>query len=957
MKMQLVVLGGMIGTLFSAPVHASASATAPISFNLAASSPDGDFFVANSTITDFDAGTYSYALSRLITTRTSLAGAYTATCTALVPAQARINDATARSKKSPTDVLAVISANPLYGTALGALAAWKGYPVAAYADTSGAVTGVALVQDTKTGGALLTNVKPFGDATGVATKSISQLTTGTLVWMSPGDQTQPVFYPLIFACVSSGSTTQFDGSPGTGLAVGQVLVDAYNKPSYGIVPLDATGSNRVPTAAPITNALISIDDAGQISSAGCLCWSEYFKTVYVGLNTTDAGVAVVSAQLMLPSTSVNNKAGVLRDLQLKTAPIIAPNSWSSGDYVVAATDNSIAINQLGVMNTSTGMAMLVVSRSDDIAQGVFALPLTSTGALANITALSSVASINAAAATEANSTQLVTAAEPPAYALVGAGVPPAAVTDLQVQGDSVFVACGGRSDALRGVFVSQAQFSANGVIMSWSPWAPVAAQGAGVYAFARDLQARFTMLMADGGGEYTMLGQQIWGSNEGNGLWGGTTTTGLVGQVNSFFSSGAGGVQAIFPVQGASGDAWYQMSPQIADDTTLLIFTGRNSCALAFSQVDGTLVQGDQFADASYFKSFDLAQYDLSLGMVTAAAVGSSDSFLSSDGWLFVGGTNGLAVLCTTAGHGWGGLSGGLSDLTTLDTSFSFYELKKSDGSSFSQVRCLLTDANYVYVFCTDGVYRIAYESDAFKPSPSVSLNPELIASPGVLLGSSNETILSGAMIGGYLVLATTSGLWVNVSSLDDTAENLNAIATGSTTGWAQIPVTAGGSDSFGVCAQLLFVPNATQGQGGTLYVLAADAGLNVATVYRVACTTGTYAAHVNRATQWSATQHTFMNTTRSYFTMLGSLREGVYTDGGMMIDCSSTHHRFLADGAEVLRVLPVRPPIGNLDAWIFALQPMLNQSLVINTLSSITGDPATGTLMVPSNAGLQLLQ
>ena len=184
-----------------------------------------------------------------------------------------------------------------------------------------------------------------------------------------------------------------------------------------------------------------------------------------------------------------------------------------------------------------------------------------------------------------------------------------------------------------------------------------------------------------------------------------------------------------------------------------------------------------------------------------------------------------------------------------------------------------------------------------------------------------------------HAILATTDGLW----TLFDTtlADVANTVGTG---GWRQLTITPEGTDSFGVCAQLLFIPSASSETGGMLYVLTADVSLNVAIVYRVSIpNSDTTAVH----TQIGAVNHGSGTTVR-YATMLGQLREHFYTDGSCAIDAGSLHHSFSSRPALVAH--PFSAVSGMVDIWRVSKAPYLNVTSADSTVGRPVRDGATGT-------------
>ncbi len=897
---------------------------AGVTFDRTAAAEDGELFVAQSTIV----GNPAYALTRLSVARQQ-DGSYLSSLVGLSPSQVCINNATTINKNNPMARLIAISDSPLYEQYIGLLSTYKNYPLVAFGpDDSSPLHSVAMVTDLDAGSSMLTNKLPFGDALGAVARNIVALTGGVYTRQSTNPTITPVTFGLIFAAVTPSDASTFAGQAAAGIAIAQLVND-------GIEPVDALGRNRGPQAVPLTNALMQIGtDGAGISRVNALCWNNKLNRLYVGLTTTDASVAVAVGAIAMPADAkvtgkvVPNVVCFLRPCIADGGGVNAADNWSNDDYIVASKSAGTAIQALDVMNASTGANCLVVLRNN---VSVYAVPLTLDGVLAT-------KDDSTVSATQGSTAQLHTTSD--VAAIVGAGDAPDAVTALRVYGDSVFISCAGGAVGAQGVFVSQALFDIKGNVRGWAPWAPVAAANQDVYAFSRDKLSRVKFLS----GSRDALYSQLWGMGQGNGFWGGASDNsgaGLVSQINGYFLPANGGVQTVVGVARATSSNWYNASARLASGVSLFSFTGRDRYALALTSSGSGLTTGTSFGSTSGLWTYDFGAASLPMGMITTAAVSASST--SGKGWVFVGGSNGVAVLCKSDGTGWSSLS----SLSTLTSGYSFVKLKKADGSDFAQVTQILTDTNGFYIICADGMYRCPYTASNFEAGLAGEV---LIASPTVLLGASYETILSATIVGSYAFLATTQGLWVNDGALSVVTNTTGAH------GWNEIAMVPNTTEKFGVCSQLLFVPGPTVDDGGMLYVLTADVALNVASVYRVNVPSGSSLDSDARAAM-GATVHTSANTTRLYMTLLGQFREYFYTDGGIAMDASSRHHAFTVEGTGMFRVLSVTQSVGKIDAWAQALQPVFDAGVVTDTLSGIVRDLATGTVVVPGVWGIQVLQ
>ncbi|MDQ5890632.1 MAG: hypothetical protein QG604_506 [Candidatus Dependentiae bacterium] len=915
---------GVLVFLWWVPLVSSVSVSVDgVSFDRYAGTGDGELFVAQSTIPDDN---LQYSVARMSLTRTN-EGAYQASMVGLVPQQVRINNAMAANKNNPREMLVVVSDNPLYEQCVKYLSTYKGYPLVGFAPAASPVHSVALITELDSGLSMLVNRLPFGDALGAVTSNIVGLTGAVYTRRSMNPAVPTTSFGFIFAAVTPSDSSSFLGQAAAGIGIAQVLGD-------GIVPFDALGRNSGPQAAPLTSDLIAIGDIGTIAEVRALCWNEALNKLFVALRTNDGGVAVAVGSVDISSDAKAN-GKLISGAQFKICPSIVgatgvnlETDWDDNDYIIASTADGLSPQLLDVMNASTGNNYLIVSR-DDV--NVYSLPLTPAGLLAT-------KNDSTAAATLGSADQLYTTDDTPA--IVGCGEAPAAINSLRVYGDSVFASCLGDSDTTNGVFVSQALFDITGAIRGWSPWKPVVVASNPISGFARDKLNRMKFLAGDSDTIYA----QVWGQCRQNGYWGGTSTdesVGLVRNVNQFFTAENGGVQNVISVQSLNG-GWYNTSSQVAAGSSMLFFTGRNRCAFALTAVGGARIIGADSSSVSNLWTYDFTAAGTSLGMITTAAISASDAVLIPSGWFFVGGSDGVAVLCQSDGSAWDG-----TDESELATDFAFNVLKKSDGTDFSQVSQILTDRTGFYIVCADGMYRCSYNADNFANGIA---DETLIASPTVLFGVSYETILSAVIVGNYAFLATSKGLWVNDGALADVTDTLGS------GGWNEIPMVPGSSESFGVCSQLLFVPGNTIDDGGMLYILTADVALNVASIYRVDIPSGSTLTGSDRD-EMGAVIHTIDTVARTYMSILGQFREYFYTDGGISLDASSQHHTFLAEGRGMLRVLPMSAYVGQIDAWVDSVQPIFDVGTYTSTISGVVRELATGTIIISGAWGIQILQ
>lgn len=909
-----------------------------VSYDLTAVGSAGELFVASSIAPGV--GDESYAISRGVLEVDEASGAQKVTEKGLLPLRTQLNGATSLDPVTKKLADSLVD-NPIRGQVIPWLSVYGNQPVVVFGSSVDQAHSVAVISDNLEGRKVLTNISAVRDAVGATTRTIKAAVGA--VHNKHG---------FVFAAATPNDSPLFEGQDEAGIAVLHVT-------PKGLVPVDASGARGGARAARLSSDVIQIGGTGSIDGVTAMYWDHHLNRLFVGLNLDSGGVAVVVGELRASRVTTAQGGPSVYDVSLSLRPIISgangineDDDWDGNDYVVADENDGRTIKHLSVMHASTGTSYVVASRDDGLIDGdkVYALPITNTVSdTCGEDTLAHLATITdfAVPATQGSDVQLHTSSSTAAQ--VGGGTVPADITSMHVVGDSVFISCAGDDEAEQGVFVSTALFDTAGNVIDWSVWQRVSGAARPTYGFGVDAAARTWYLTGADGDTRDTMHVATWGAGVKNTLWGGSATdasVGLVSKINTVFPPMSGGVQTVRMFKTDSlAPSWYDAVPQI-NDSVVMAAVGRNKCALALTMKDDVRTTGTNFDTAERFISFDLADDDLTLGMLSCVAMTRDGGLGAKSTRVLVGGPNGLAVLSQTDGDG----VSDLNDLSDL-SDYRFKELKKADGTSFANVRQIQSDADAVYVLTDTALYKFLYSSDKFKDTEPDALDASIIASAATVLGSTNHSFLSFILLESHAVLGTTSGLWtMKDGTLTDVA---NQLGTG---GWQQIMVTPGGTDPFGVCSQLTFEPSQSAATGGMLSVLTADMALNVAIVYRVAMPTSDLPTAIDAGTV-GAVAHTIDSTTRTYATLLGQLREYFYTNGAFAIDASSSHHAFSTLGNGMLRVLPITRSVGNIDQWVYSSVPSLEVSSPMHTVGRVVQDPATGTLIVPGIWGVRVLQ
>ncbi len=439
-----------------------------------------------------------------------------------------------------------------------------------------------------------------------------------------------------------------------------------------------------------------------------------------------------------------------------------------------------------------------------------------------------------------------------------------------------------------GVFYSQALFEQNGKTKSWTTWRRAAGTRDTVFGTLLDpVTGKFSLLAANSSNEVKIVQRTEWKEGDSNGL------SPVISAIARLFPQAYAGVQGLhdFVVTATVPDT---QTPGLLD-ISLLVATGYKKILLAqtSSVVSGAVIPngGSGFGSTVSFDNGTIAQtfpvgdskivsieggvFD-DIGPIVAAEV-AKDGSSGSNGWLFVGGNGGLAVLSKASGAGWD-TSTGLSDgLTGLTSGMSF----KTVGS-YSNVRKLIHDDQYLYVLTSSKLDRIDLtQANVGLGSIAVSTIATKEQIPGVgATGILLDVVISEKL----LVLATNAGLFRLANGLDArTASDVDF--------WPQLATP----EAIGPIRQLFAVSKTGRAQdiarktgGGNLFALSAFRGKNQAQVFRF---------DVQQVTTGSISDTTirriadlFIENIPSYFVNFGLFRNVFATDGALYYGTRSKH-------------------------------------------------------------------
>jgi hypothetical protein len=159
----------------------------------------------------------------------------------------------------------------------------------------------------------------------------------------------------------------------------------------------------------------------------------------------------------------------------------------------------------------------------------------------------------------------------------------------------------------------------------------------------------------------------------------------------------------------------------------MMVATGFNQVAIIQTGMQGgNFVFQPTVAFASSGDSQNVFIFDkseLSIGAINCAEVARSTA--ENKGWLFVGGSGGIAVLSQNNGFGWNGSEGlfALSAKGFPGPDYTFKIINLGTGNSFTDVRKLICDGTYLYVLTAKNLYRLKMDAKYFRGRSTVTFD------------------------------------------------------------------------------------------------------------------------------------------------------------------------------------------------------------------------------------------
>jgi hypothetical protein len=700
---------------------------------------------------------------------------------------------------------------------------------------------------------------------------------------------------FIFAAVTDSKSTIFgEGNSGLALLARQQIPEHEKKPAH--VKLQ-----QIAATFPINNKsnLLAIgkSDITIKDNAVSLCWNSYNECLYIGFNIQSKGQTERSgAQAIIVGKIIQNIIPIVekdakpqKDAKKETKAqiqhhIIMHDITPSAAFIPGkntivggvGSHVDIAIHQIIPLQASTLLDYLVilagVDQFNQNQKAIYALPLVKrldryNGVLAKKGAIPHTI-CNRGAHRSIVSRSFVDYAEKPEDLFtaddmqiqVGHGpITEGDITSIFAHNDAVYaVVRKTNENQVSGIFQSQAILDHLGRIKEWTAWRRVSSNFVDdiLYASLNHQTGNMTMLIGSSADDIYTVRRTTWDTQpESNSLP-------ITEWLNTTFPSSMGGVQGLFdiPVQ----------TPGL-DGISLLIATGRNQIALVQTGIrkNGTLQPLNSkelvynpinFTDGTIDQQVTGSTNAITISggalhelqIIKAAAITRIDRA----GFIFVGGTHGLAVLLNDQGYSFDAHTGLGNNLTGLSMGTTVKKI-----GAYARIRKLVCDdeQGFLYIVSDSKLDRIDIRASDFDKDKIVATT--LATTDGTTLGA-YDVIFDAVISRSLCIMATSNGLYCNEHDLH----------------WRSIALPEGCKNVKQIfcVTQTGREQDLTSGTGGNIYILNTEQGNNKAQVYRFVINVKDNDYSIEPFPDF------FIQDTPSYFAQLPGYRSWIYTDGAL---------------------------------------------------------------------------
>jgi hypothetical protein len=594
-------------------------------------------------------------------------------------------------------------------------------------------------------------------------------------------------------------------------------------------------------------------------------WDNPLQTLYIGLEVTANSTPGDGARAIAVCTFTGTGGIQLQAI----APDSAFNTSGTGIVGGIGANQQISIHAIKTLYTSTGLNYLIVVGGNgspaSTQQTVYALPLVNTGdakgTIAQKTAIpqnlfqdAPVPRLIGRTFSQAATTPTDMPQSTDIAAQVGGGPLTAGpIVNIITRDDTVFAFVGDNTGTNNpGVYSSQAIFNTAGSITSWTEWQRAAGTTEQIFGCALDA-APGNFILASGTTSSTVntVQRTVWSSGSPTGLQPLTT------MLDNTFSITDGGIQGL--------QTFLPTTPGL-NDISVLAAGGIGNVLISQT---GTL-NGNNIiipTPATNTNTVVIADDALkNIGPITALEFARN----TTNGWLFVGGSNGLAILAEDDGSGWDATTELGNNLSGLTNTMQFHAV-----GNYSFVQKLIYDDNFLYVVTHSKVDRIDLTPTNFDFTNSTAVT---IATSGINGITSTGGFLDGIFSQSLAIVATTDGL-MRVGNNKD----IRTVTSEFNANWTDItiPENAGAPTALYAVTSTNRTQDITRNNGGFFYVLTANVGINQSRINRFTVQPLDDTDTVNADTV-QAFDDLFVKNIPSFLLSFGEFRSNFATDGAL---------------------------------------------------------------------------
>ncbi len=648
--------------------------------------------------------------------------------------------------------------------------------------------------------------------------------------------------------------------------------------------INATNGSTVDQKAlqldPTSPALfITTPLARIIENYAVMHWDAVLQRLYVGLSVVANNGTTDGARSIAAVKFIENGAITLETIAPDSA--FAPGNIDSIIGVIGA-NQQLSVNALSTMYTSTALNYLImVGGNGNLSahnNSVFALPLVNSGDAQGMIAAKNaqpqnifknapVPNITARIITTPATTPDEMTQATDSAAQVGGGLLTAGpIVDIIVRNDTVFAFVGNETP---GVYSSQALFDASGKIRSWTQWQRAAGTTDNIFAAVLNpFDGNFILASGADTNSVNTIKRTVWSNGSPESLQ--PLTTILDNTLPT--DGGAQGLQTFLPntpglhniaLLAAGGIGTIVLAQTgLQDSVTGIITPTAGPDFNTMISFDNGTITTDVNEKTVIISGGDLNN----VGPITALEIAAT----ATNGWLFVGGSNGLAILANPDGSGWNPATQLSNNLVGLNAGMMFKQV-----GNYSFVKKLISDSGFLYVIAHDRVDRINLATSNFGTN---TLDVTTIATIGDNGVSIRGGFLNGIFSQALALIATTDDLL----RIGD-GKDIRIIADESDAQWQLVAIgeNAGAPTALYGVTQTNRVQDITKGTSGQFYVLTADVGLNQSRINRFAVQPLGLTEPMT-ATTIQAFDDLFVKNIPSFLLSFGEFRSNFATDGAL---------------------------------------------------------------------------